>query len=339
MDGAGPSSRSRDLPAGCRRGERLLRARSAGIAWVRDRLAETRATSAEPYARPLHPRSGAAPPVREKSRTSGCRAARVWRSPPRSFCSPASSAPIAATTGRRQRRAALGRRRSRQRGGHARRHRPPRRQRPDDRGRGALPRRIGEHTSVLFFDPLAARDRLKRSPWIADATIRKLYPDQLMVTIVERQAFARWQRDGKIVVIAADGTVIVPHFDARFRDLPLGRRPRRRHPRPGDPRPSRRPPRARRPCARGDAGGRAALDAGDEERDRRAADPTATSARRCASSSGSTRRSGSSPRRRLDRPEGPRSRRGPADGGGGPPCPRGRGEGAPATAPAAGTDT
>ena len=80
---------------------------------------------------------------------------------------------------------------------------------------------IGPNTSVLFFDPDAARTRLTANPWIAEATVQKLYPDQLLVEIVEREAFALWQRDGKIAVIAADGTVIVDQLDSRFQHLPL----------------------------------------------------------------------------------------------------------------------
>jgi cell division protein FtsQ len=80
---------------------------------------------------------------------------------------------------------------------------------------------IGPETSVLFFDPDAARARLRANPWIAEATVRKLYPDQLEVSIVEREPFALWQRDGKIVVIAADGAVIVDGLDSRFQNMPL----------------------------------------------------------------------------------------------------------------------
>ena len=80
---------------------------------------------------------------------------------------------------------------------------------------------IGPETSILLFDPDAARARLKANPWIADATVQKLYPDQLQVAVVEREPFALWQRDGKIVVIAADGAVIVDHLDSRFQAMPL----------------------------------------------------------------------------------------------------------------------
>lgn len=76
-------------------------------------------------------------------------------------------------------------------------------------------------SSLLFLDAEAARTRLKSNPWIADATILKLYPDRLHVAVSERQAFAMWQKDNRISVIASDGTVVQPFVDARFANLPL----------------------------------------------------------------------------------------------------------------------
>jgi cell division protein FtsQ len=76
-------------------------------------------------------------------------------------------------------------------------------------------------TSVLFFDADLARERLKANSWLSDATVQKLYPDQILISVVEREPFALWQRDGRIHVIAADGKVIVDHLDARFQHLPL----------------------------------------------------------------------------------------------------------------------
>jgi cell division protein FtsQ len=80
---------------------------------------------------------------------------------------------------------------------------------------------IHPESSVLFFDADKARERLKANSWIADATVQKLYPDQIMISVIEREPFALWQRDGRIQVIAADGKVIVDHIDARFQHLPL----------------------------------------------------------------------------------------------------------------------
>jgi cell division protein FtsQ len=76
-------------------------------------------------------------------------------------------------------------------------------------------------TSLLFFDVDAARDRLKTNPWIADATVLKLYPDRLQIGIKEREAFALWQQAGRVSVIAGDGTVLEPYVDPRLTRLPL----------------------------------------------------------------------------------------------------------------------
>ena len=76
-------------------------------------------------------------------------------------------------------------------------------------------------TSLLFLDADAARARLLANPWIADAAVLKLYPDRLQITITERQAFALWQENGNVNVIAADGTVLEPVVEDRFLGLPL----------------------------------------------------------------------------------------------------------------------
>jgi cell division protein FtsQ len=76
-------------------------------------------------------------------------------------------------------------------------------------------------TSLLFLDAAEARSRLKGNPWIAEATVLKLYPGRLHITVTERQAFALWQKDGKITVIADDGTVVEPYVARRFTHLPL----------------------------------------------------------------------------------------------------------------------
>jgi cell division protein FtsQ len=76
-------------------------------------------------------------------------------------------------------------------------------------------------TSLLFLDVERARSRLKASPWIAEASVRKVYPDRLQIEVEEREAFALWQKDGRISVIARDGTVLAPLTDRRFAALPL----------------------------------------------------------------------------------------------------------------------
>ena len=76
-------------------------------------------------------------------------------------------------------------------------------------------------TSLLFLDVEQTRERLKNNPWIADATVLKLYPGELQIGIKEREAFALWQKDGQVAVIADDGTVLEPYVAPRLMRLPL----------------------------------------------------------------------------------------------------------------------
>jgi cell division protein FtsQ len=80
---------------------------------------------------------------------------------------------------------------------------------------------ITGRTSLLFLDVADTRARLKTNAWIADATVQKLYPDRLRISLVERQAFALWQKAGRVGVIADDGTVLESYLARRFSSLPL----------------------------------------------------------------------------------------------------------------------
>jgi cell division protein FtsQ len=80
---------------------------------------------------------------------------------------------------------------------------------------------VNGRSSLLFLDAAAVRDKLKADPWIADATVIKFYPGSLEIDIVERSAFALWQKDGKLSVIADDGAVLEPYLQRRFLSLPL----------------------------------------------------------------------------------------------------------------------
>jgi cell division protein FtsQ len=80
---------------------------------------------------------------------------------------------------------------------------------------------VNGRSSLLFLDAAAVRDQLKRNPWIADATVIKYYPGGLQIDIVERSAFALWQQNGKLSVIAEDGAVLEPYVTRRFLSLPL----------------------------------------------------------------------------------------------------------------------
>ncbi|MGL4634950.1 MAG: cell division protein FtsQ/DivIB [Beijerinckiaceae bacterium] len=74
--------------------------------------------------------------------------------------------------------------------------------------------------SLLFVDVAQIRANVKAVPLVAEATVRKLYPDRVNITVVEREPFALWQQEGTVSVVSADGTVIDNLSDKRYLKLP-----------------------------------------------------------------------------------------------------------------------
>lgn len=74
--------------------------------------------------------------------------------------------------------------------------------------------------SLPFLDIASVQARLKQVPLIAEASVKKLYPNRLAIDITERTPFALWQMDGQISVVSADGTAIDTLRDDRFIALP-----------------------------------------------------------------------------------------------------------------------
>jgi cell division protein FtsQ len=80
---------------------------------------------------------------------------------------------------------------------------------------------VTAHSSLLFLDAAKTRSRLLNNPWIAEATVLKLYPNRLRIEVKERKPFALWQKDGNVHLIADDGTVLETYVPQRFASLPL----------------------------------------------------------------------------------------------------------------------
>ncbi len=80
---------------------------------------------------------------------------------------------------------------------------------------------ISDKDSLPFFDVAAARARLEADPLVKQASVRKLYPNQIVVDIVERTPYAVWQKDGQLKAIAADGAPIDDVRDGRYAGLPF----------------------------------------------------------------------------------------------------------------------
>ena len=79
---------------------------------------------------------------------------------------------------------------------------------------------IDSKLSLAFLDVNGVRERLERVPLVKSATVRKLYPNELVITLTEREPHAIWQLNGELFVIAADGTVIDLMQDERFSTCP-----------------------------------------------------------------------------------------------------------------------
>jgi cell division protein FtsQ len=75
--------------------------------------------------------------------------------------------------------------------------------------------------SLPFFDVEAARARLEAAPLVSHASVRKLYPGEVVIDIEERTPVGLWQRDGEVRTVAADGAVIDRLGDHSSSDLPF----------------------------------------------------------------------------------------------------------------------
>jgi cell division protein FtsQ len=80
---------------------------------------------------------------------------------------------------------------------------------------------VSDKSSLPFFDVAAARARLEADPLVKQASVRKLYPNQIVVDLIERTPYAVWQKDGQVRAIAADGAPIDDVRDGQYIGLPF----------------------------------------------------------------------------------------------------------------------
>ena len=73
---------------------------------------------------------------------------------------------------------------------------------------------------TLTFNVDAALSRIEAIPTVKSATIRRVYPGELSVTVVEKVPMARWRIGGVTQVVDEDGSPIVAD-DGSFRALPM----------------------------------------------------------------------------------------------------------------------
>lgn len=84
-------------------------------------------------------------------------------------------------------------------------------------------RALGIYPGQYFFEPNLkdAKARVESLSWVDHALVRRLWPDRVVVQIIERKPYALWQNDGLIKLIDAEGTVISDADPVQFAGLDL----------------------------------------------------------------------------------------------------------------------
>lgn len=88
--------------------------------------------------------------------------------------------------------------------------------------------RLSQHEVAETLQPLVSRgffainvdrirERLLVEPWVADIAVRRKWPDQVEVTVAERQPIARWSAD---TLLSDAGDLFTPHIGKLPEGLP-----------------------------------------------------------------------------------------------------------------------
>ncbi len=85
--------------------------------------------------------------------------------------------------------------------------------------RAALGVKAGDF--LFDMDVKAAQARIESLSWVERAIVRRLWPDRIVVQIIERRPFALWQNDGVVQLVDKDGAVISEADPLQFASLPL----------------------------------------------------------------------------------------------------------------------
>ncbi len=74
--------------------------------------------------------------------------------------------------------------------------------------------------SILRYDVTAARQRIESLAWIETASVTRVLPDRLIVSVTERNPAAVWQQDGRTALIDKTGRVLAYLAGANLPALP-----------------------------------------------------------------------------------------------------------------------
>ena len=84
-------------------------------------------------------------------------------------------------------------------------------------------RALGVYAGDYLFgiDMDGAQERVESLSWVDRAVVRRLWPDRIVVQIIERQPYALWQHEGEVRVVDASGTAITDAKATNFTQLTL----------------------------------------------------------------------------------------------------------------------
>lgn len=84
-------------------------------------------------------------------------------------------------------------------------------------------RALGVYAGDYLFgiDMEGAQQRVESLSWVDRAVVRRLWPDRIVVQIIERQPYALWQYEGEVKVVDAKGTTISDADAAQYSQLTL----------------------------------------------------------------------------------------------------------------------
>jgi cell division protein FtsQ len=83
---------------------------------------------------------------------------------------------------------------------------------------------VSPHVEAGFIgvDVDAVRDSLQALPWVQRASVRRAWPDKLVIRVTEQKALARWGSEG---LLNLHGELFRPQADSARQSLPLLRGP------------------------------------------------------------------------------------------------------------------
>jgi cell division protein FtsQ len=79
--------------------------------------------------------------------------------------------------------------------------------------------RLDRGAPIMAFDLNEAQKRVEALPWVRRATVERMLPDTILLTVEERRALAIWQHKGSFALIDEKGAVILKSNLDRFSDL------------------------------------------------------------------------------------------------------------------------